>query len=135
MEPRLKACIDNRKNLLNSNISCMSHNMANFSPLTAEITSVVWGTQQISTVFASWLRYCSDAPRKPTKMCMMFGRLLGWYTIYTFSGVLAPMGISPGAKFTLYPSRALSYICSVTAQHSSSGRQLNLAAWYTEWNY
>ena len=31
----------------------------------------------------------------------MFGRLLGsWYTIYTFSGALAPIGILPGAKFT-----------------------------------
>ena len=41
-----KACIDNRKkNLLNSNIcSTRLHNMANFSPLTAEIRSVIWGT-------------------------------------------------------------------------------------------
>jgi len=38
-------------------------------------------------VFASWLRYCSDvAHRRPTKHCTMFGRLLGWYTIYSFSG-------------------------------------------------
>jgi len=39
MEPRLKACIDNRKkNLLNSNISSIcSHNMVIFGPLTAEI--------------------------------------------------------------------------------------------------
>ena len=40
-----KACMDNRKNLLNSNISstCL-HNMVNFGPLTAEIGSGVWGT-------------------------------------------------------------------------------------------
>ena len=40
-----KACIDNRKNLLNSNISsrCL-YNMANFGLLTAEIGLPVWGT-------------------------------------------------------------------------------------------
>jgi len=55
----------------------------------------------------------------------MFGRLLGWYIIYTFSGLLPGDGILPGAKFTLRASLALSYIGSVTAQHSSSGRQTN----------
>ena len=39
--------------------------------------------QQISTGFASWLCYCSDvAHRRTTKVCTMFGRLLGWYAIY-----------------------------------------------------
>jgi len=47
--------------------------------------------QQISTGFASCLPYCSDvAHRRPTKLRTMFGRLLGWYTIYTFSAALAP---------------------------------------------
>ena len=41
--------------------------------------------------------------------------------IYIF-GLLAPNGISPGAKFTLHPSLAFSYIGSVTAWHSSSVR-------------
>jgi len=58
----------------------------------------------------------------------MFGRLLGWYAIHTFSGFLVPDGILPGAKFTLHPCLALSYIGSVTARHSSSGRQPNFAA-------
>jgi len=40
-----KARIDNRKNLLSSNISSTcSHNVVNFGPLTAEIDPVVWGT-------------------------------------------------------------------------------------------
>jgi len=40
-----KARIDNRKNLLNSNISpTRPHNMENFGPLTAEIGLPVWGT-------------------------------------------------------------------------------------------
>jgi len=46
--------------------------------------------QQISTGFAFWLRYCSDvAQLKATKLCTMFGRLLCWYTIYTFSAAHA----------------------------------------------
>jgi len=65
----------------------------------------------------------------------MFGHLLGWYTIYKFSWALALDRILPGAKFTLRPSLALSYIGSVTARHSSRGRQPNFVAWYKEWNY
>jgi len=37
-------------------------------------------------------------------------------------------GIMQGAKFTLRPSLVLYYIGSVTARHSSSGRQPNFAA-------
>ena len=65
--------------------------MMNFGPLTAEIGWRVWGTPANFNGFASCLRYCSDvAHRRPTKLCTMFGRLLGWYTIYTLSGALAP---------------------------------------------
>jgi len=49
-------------------------------------------------------------------------------------GALAPSGILPAAKFILPPSLAFSYIGSVTARHSSSGRQPNFVAWYKEWN-
>jgi len=53
-----KACIENRKNLLSSNISSTCpHNMVNFGPLAAEIVSLVWGTP--ATGFASWQRYCT----------------------------------------------------------------------------
>jgi len=76
--------------------------MANFGPVTAEIGSGVWGTSAISTDFASYLRYCSDvAHRRPTKLCTMFGRLLGWYTIIHFRGLLPPDGIFPG-QYSLY---------------------------------
>ena len=76
--------------------------LLNFGPLVAEIGWRIWGTQQISTGFTAWLRYCSDAAqRRSTKLCTMFGRLRGWYTIYTFSGLLPPNGILPGAKFAL----------------------------------
>jgi len=40
-----EARIDNRKNLLNSNVSpTCSHNMVNFGSLAAEICLLVWGT-------------------------------------------------------------------------------------------
>ena len=69
----------------------MSHNMVNFGPLAAEIGLPDWAPQQISTGFICWLGYCTDvAHRRPTKLCTMFGRLLGWYTVYTFFGALVP---------------------------------------------
>ena len=70
------------KKLLNSNDSPRCpHNMADFGLLTAEIGLPVWDTQQILTDFAPWLRYFSDiAHRRPTKLCTIFGRLLGWYS-------------------------------------------------------
>ena len=53
-----------------------------------------------------------------------------------FRRLLSPNVILPVAKFTLLgPSLEFSYIGSVTARHSSTGRQPNFAAWYKEWNY
>jgi len=74
------------RNLLNSNIFSTCHrNMANFGLLTAEIDWQVWGTPANFNRFPSWLCYCSDVVhRRPTKLCTMFGRLLGWYTLYIF---------------------------------------------------
>ena len=46
-----------------------------------------------------------------------------------------PYGIWPAAKSTLRPSLAFSCIGTITARHSSSGRQPNFVAWYKEWNY
>jgi len=63
----------------------------------------------------------------------MFGRLLGWYTIYAFLR-FSHNGISPGAKFPLRPSLAFSYIGEVTARHSNSGHQVNSAA-FTRWRH
>ena len=106
--------------------------------IVAEILSLVWGIPANFNGFASWQRYYTDvAQLRSTKLCTMFHRLVGWYTIYTLPGALAPNGILSGAKFTLHPSLAFSYklIGSVTARHSSSGRQPNFAAWYKEWNY
>jgi len=72
------------KNLLKSNISSSCpHNIANFGPLTSEISLPVWGTPANFNrfrVLASLLqRHRSPGP---TKLCTIFCRLLGWYTIF-----------------------------------------------------
>jgi len=133
-----KACIDNqKKNLLNSNISSICRrNMLNFGPLTAEICWRVWGTPANFDGLCVLASFCTDvAQRTSTKLCRMFGCLLRWYTIYTFWGLFPPNGILQAAKFTLCQSIPFSYIGSVTARQSSSGRQPEFAAWYKEWNY
>jgi len=85
-----KACIDNRKNVLNSDMSSTCpHNMANVDPLTAEIVLGVLGTPANFNgfrVLASLLHRRRSLEANQT----IFDRLLGWYTIYTFSGALAP---------------------------------------------
>jgi len=68
-------------------------------------------------------------------ICMMFGRLRGWYTVHIFGGLLPPNGILSGVKFTLHQSLGFSYIGSVTAWHSSSVCQPNFAKWDKEGNY
>jgi len=61
--------------------------MVNFGPLAAEIGPVVWDTPANFNGFHVWQRYCSDvAQPKPTKLCTVFGRYLGWYTTYIFGG-------------------------------------------------
>ena len=84
--------------LLNSNMCpTRPHYMANFGPLTAEIGLGVWGPQQISTGFASWLRYCNDvAQRIPTKLCTMFRRLLDWYNRPIYTQSFAKFVSAPG---------------------------------------
>jgi len=77
--------------MLNSNISSICpYNMANFGPLTAEIGSGVWGTPANFNGFRAFVTAATYvAHRRPTKLCTMFGRLLRWYTVYSFSEALA----------------------------------------------
>ena len=78
-----KACIDNWKKLFKQQY--LLQMSPQYRRLMAEMSWWVGGTQQIWTGFASWLRYCSDiAHRSPTKLCTIFGHLLGWYTIYGY---------------------------------------------------
>ena len=88
-----KARTDNRKSLLNSNISSTCpHNMVNAGPLTAEISWRVLGTPANFNgfrVLASLLHQRSTQANQ-ILLCTMFDRLLGWYSIYTFLAALAP---------------------------------------------
>jgi len=98
-----KACIDNRKKLVKQQYH-LHMSPHNFGPLMAEISWWVCRTPANFNgfrVLASLLH--RRRSRRPTKLCTMFGRLLGWYTIYTFSGALAPDAILPGATCTLRP--------------------------------
>ena len=54
------------KNLSSNISSTCPYNMVNFGLLAAEIISLVWGTQLISTGFASWQRYCIATLRRWT---------------------------------------------------------------------
>jgi len=129
-----RACIDNRKKTTMSPQIC-SHNVVNFRPLMAEIGSGVWGTPANFNrfrVIASLVHRRRSTEAKPN-----FARCLAEWaaTQYIhFWRLLRPNGILPGAKFTLCPSLAFSYIGSITARHSSSVRQPNFAACDKEWN-
>jgi len=87
-----KACIDNLKNLLNSNISSRcSHNMANFGPLTAEIRWREWGTPANFNgfrVLASLLQRRRSPEANQTLHDVWPSPVLVRY-IYTLSGALA----------------------------------------------
>jgi len=105
-----------RKNLLNSNIaSTCSHNMVNFGSLAADITLPVWGTPDIVL-------------RRSTKLCTMFGRLLGCY-IYIFGGS-CPLMEFYQVQNSLCPNLAF-YIGGISARHSSSLHQPKFAAFST----
>jgi len=109
--------------------------MVNFSPLAAEIGSFVWGTPANFNGFRVLpsLLQGRRSPDANHSLHVWPSPGLAHY-VYIF-GVLPPKGILPAAKFTLRPSFALSYIGSITARQSNSGRQPNFTAWYKEWNY
>ena len=97
-----KVHVDNRKkNLLSGNISSTcSHNMVNFSLLTAEIVSLVSGTPANFNGFRVLASLLSDvAQRKPTKLFSVWP-LPGPVDYIHFRRLLLRTGILPGAKFT-----------------------------------
>jgi len=133
------------KNLLNSNISSTcSHNMVNFGPLAAEISSRVWGTlarfQRLSG-----LRFVT-APTSLNGNRPNFTRCLAisWGgTLYIhFRELLSHNRILPGAKFTLCPfhSRMLAALLHSTGVVDvrqtamfTRGRHLYLVWWPSRW--
>jgi len=125
------------KKLLNINTSSTRlHNIANFGPLTAEIGSGVWGTAANFNGFRVCLRYCSDvAHRRPTKLCTTFDRLLGCYTIYTFSAALALWQNFARCKIHLRRPTSKSWVRQYWQRYCTALHQPNFAASYKEWNY
>jgi len=117
------------KKLLNSNISSTCpQSMVNFGPLGAEIVSLVWGTSANFDLFhiLVLLLQCRRSTAANHTLHDVWPSPGLIHYIYTFGGS-CPV-ILLGATFTLRPSFALSYFGSITAQHSSSGRQPNFAA-------
>jgi len=126
-----KACVNNsEKNLTNRNISSSCpNNMVNFGTLMAEIGWRVWGTPSNFNrfcVLALLLHWCHSKEVNQTLHDVWPSPGLVHY-VYILRA-LAPNGILPGAKFTLHPSLAFSYIFIVTARHLTSGHQPNFAA-------
>jgi len=119
-----KACIDNRKKLLNSNMSSTCpHNMVNFGPLTAAIGWRVWGTPANFNgfrVLASLLhrRRSTDVSQTLHDVWPSPGMV---HCVYTF-GSSCPLMEFCQVQYSLCVQIAFSYIGSVTARHSSSGR-------------
>jgi len=110
----------------------MSAQYANLDPVAAEIGLGVWAPQQISTDFASCLRFAATSLNQTLHDVWPSPGLVRFIYIFRAS---YPKGTLPSAKFTLRPSLAFSYIGSVSARYSMSGRQPNFAVWYKEWNY
>ena len=115
------------KKLSNNNISstCLQ-NMVNCHPLTAEIGTGLGHPSKFQRV--SRLGFVTAATSLNGKQPNFAWCLaVSWAgTLYIhFRGLLPRNGILPGPKFTLRPSLVLSYIGSVTARHSSTGRQPN----------
>jgi len=122
----VKAHIENRKKLLNSNISSTcSHNMVNLCPLTFET-----GFNEFR-VLASLLhrRRLTEVNQTLHDIWPSPGLVLYVY----ISGGSCPLTEFCQVQYSLRPSLAFSYyIGSVTARHSSSGLQPNFAASYKE---
>jgi len=105
--------------------------MANVGPLTDEIGWRVYDTIANFNVLALLLqrRHTSEASQTLHDVWTSPGLV---HCIYNFRGLLPPEWILPGANFTLRPSLEFSYFGSITARHSSSGREPNFAAWCKE---
>ena len=131
-----KACFDNRKKLLNGNISSTCpHNMVNFRPLTAEIGSGVWGTPANFNgfrVLPSLLQRRRSPEANQTLHDVWPSAGLVHY-IYIF-GLLASKGILPGAN-SLYVQVLCSPLLAALLHGTRAVGVSQFAAWYKEWNY
>ena len=133
-----KACIDNRKNVKQQYFLHMSSlGMVNIGPLTAEIGWPVWGTPAHFNgfrVLASLVHWHRSTEVNQTLHDMWPSP--GWYIIYTLLWPLDPFRNSAGAKFTLRPSLAFSYILAslLRGTRAVNVSQTLRSVWYKEWN-
>jgi len=104
-------------------------------PLTAEIRWWVWGTPENFNGFcilASLLQQRQST--RSTKLYMIFGHLLHWYTIYAFLGALVPMKFRRlQNSLWVQDCVLINWQCYCTALEHWP--QPKIAAWYKEWNY
>ena len=135
-----KACIDNWKNLLNSNISSTcSHNMANFGPLTAEIGLPVWGTPANFNGFCvlpSLLQRRRSPEANQTWHDVWPSPGLIHY-IYIFGGSCLPDGILPFATCKIHFTKSCVLLYwqryCMAFQQRASAKLCGVV--YKEWNY
>jgi len=126
------------KKLLNGSISfTYSHNMVKIGLLMAEVGWGVWGTTANFNgfrVLASLLhrRRSKNGGQPNFAWCLA----VSWAsTPYIHFGGCCPLTEFCQVQNSLWVmSLAFSYIGSVTARHSSSGRDPSFVAWYEEWN-
>ena len=105
--------------------------MVNFNPLAAEIGPVVWGTPANFNgfrVLPSLLQRRRSPEANQTLHDVWPSPGLVQYI--HFLGLLARDRILPGAKFTLRPSIAFSYIGSVTARQSTPAADVSHTLWH-----
>jgi len=152
-----KACIDSlENNLLNSNISSRCHhNMANFGPLTAEITLPVWRTPASFNrfhVLPSLLQWhCSPEANQTLHTVWPSPRLVHY--IYIFGGscplmefcqvqnsLYIPLLRSPILAALLHgtPAAGVSQLLhrgtKTELRNFRTGRHLYLAGWPSRWS-
>ena len=130
-----KACIDNRKKLVKSNMSSTCpHNMAHFGPLTAEICCRVWGHP---SKFERVSRVSSLLQRRHLSEANLTLHDVWQSLIYTFFAGSCPLTEFCQVKDSLYVQVLRSPVLAALLHGTpaAGGTKPNYAAWYTEWNF
>jgi len=129
------ACIDNQKNVKQQYLLQTPRNMVNLGPLAAEIGSGVWGTPANFNGFLVFVTATTSLnwgePNFARCLAVSWEAGLVHY-IYIFGGTCPPTEFCH-VQYSLCVGLAFSYIGSVTARHSSCGRQPKFAEWYKEY--
>jgi len=106
----------------------MSSQYGELRPNRAEIILLVWGTPANFNGFRVLVSLRQRRHLVEATQTLHDVWPFGLVHYIHFRGFLPCNGILPGTTFTLRPSLAVSYFGSVTARHSSTGREPNFAA-------